>query len=326
MGPAIDTENPMPTIETGGLTKRFGSFTAVDHVSFSVREGEVFGLLGPNGAGKTTTVRMLACLLAPTEGTATVRGLNIGKDSLKVREMVGILTENPSLYERLTARENMDFFAEAYGISDRTKRSHRVKELLEFFELWDRRDDRVAKFSKGMKQKLAIARAIVHNPPIVYLDEPTSGLDPESAKIIRDLIQGLSRHGNHSILLCTHRLEDAEKLCHRVMIINKGKSIVTGTIEELTSRVQTHPIVQVVLAKLDQRIVDSVKESDYVREVAADTAQGTLTITVDDYESSTPTIVKRIVAADGRILSVNRLRPSLEEAYLRLVKEGPVEN
>src|SRR3990170_4227016 len=326
MGPTIDTENPMPTIETGGLTKRFGSFTAVDHVSFSVREGEVFGLLGPNGAGKTTTVRMLACLLAPTEGTATVRGLNIGKDSLKVREMVGILTENPSLYERLTAHENMDFFAEAYGITDRTKRSHRVKELLEFFELWDRRDDRVAKFSNGMKQKLAIARAIVHNPPIVYLDEPTSGLDPESAKIIRDLIQGLSRHGNHSILLCTHRLEDAEKLCHRVMIINKGKSIVTGTIEELTSRVQTHPIVQVALAKLDQGIVDSVKESDYVREVAADTAQGTLTITVDDYESSTPTIVKRIVAADGRILSVNRLRPSLEEAYLRLVKGGPVEN
>lgn len=326
MGPTINTENPMPTIETSGLTKRFGSFTAVDHLSFSVREGEVFGLLGPNGAGKTTTVRMLACLLAPTEGTATVRGLNIGKDSLTVREMVGILTENPSLYERLTARENMDFFAEAYGITDRTKRSHRVRELLEFFELWDRRDDRVAKFSKGMKQKLAIARAIVHNPPIVYLDEPTSGLDPESAKTIRDLIQGLSRQGNHSILLCTHRLEDAEKLCHRVMIINKGKSIITGTIEELTSRIQTRPVVQVALANLNQRIVDSVKDSEYVREVSANTAQGMMTITVDDYESSTPAIVKRIVAADGRILSVSRVRPTLEEAYLQLVKGDPVEN
>src|SRR3990170_1792855 len=326
MGPTIDTENPMPTIETCGLTKRFGSFTAVDHLSFSVREGEVFGLLGPNGAGKTTTVRMLACLLAPTEGTATVGGLNIGEDSLKVREMVGILTENPSLYERLTAHENLDFFAEAYGISDRTKRSHRVKELLEFFDLWDRRDDRVAKFSNGMKQKLAIARAIVHNPPIVYLDEPTSGLDPESAKSIRDLIHDLSRQGNHSILLCTHRLEDAEKLCHRVMIVSKGKSIVTGTVEELTARIQARPIIQVTLAGLNQKIVDAVKESDLAREVVADDSAGTLTIAVDDYESSAPEVVRGIVAADGRIHSVSRVRPSLEEAYLKLVKGNPIEN
>lgn len=316
----------MPSIETSGLTKQFGSFTAVDHLSFSVKDGEVFGLLGPNGAGKTTTVRMLACLLAPTKGTAIVRGLDIGKDSLRVREMVGVLTENPSLYERLTARENMEFFAEAYGISGRTERSHRIRELLDFFELWDRRDDRVARFSKGMKQKLAIARAIVHNPPVVYLDEPTSGLDPESAKSIRDLIQNLSRQGNHSIFLCTHRLEDAEKLCHRVMIINKGKSIITGTIEELTTRIQTRPVVQVALANLDQGIVDSVKGSDYVLEVAVDTAARTLTIIVDDYESSAPVVVKKIVAADGKVLSVSRVRPSLEEAYLKLVKGNPIEN
>lgn len=316
----------MPSIETSGLTKRFGSFTAVDHLSFTVQDGEVFGLLGPNGAGKTTTVRMLACLLAPTEGAATVKGLSIGRDSLKVREMVGILTENPSLYERLTARENMEFFGEAYGITDRTNRSHRTRELLEFFELWDRRDDRVAKFSKGMKQKLAIARAIVHNPPIVYLDEPTSGLDPESAKSIRDLIQGLSQQGNHSILLCTHRLEDAEKLCHRVMIINRGKNIVTGTIEELTTKIQTRPLVQIALANLDQGIVDSVKESDNVRQVAVDAAAGSLIITVDDYESSVPVIVKKIVAADGMVLSVNRVRPSLEDAYLKFVKGSPTEN
>jgi len=316
----------MLSIETHGLTKRFGLFTAVDHLSFSVGEGEVFGLLGPNGAGKTTTIRMLACLLAPTEGSATIDGMNIEKDSLRVRQMVGILTENPSLYERLTAQENMEFFAEAYGLADQRKRAARIKELLDFFGLWDRRSDRVARFSKGMKQKLAIARAIVHSPPIVYLDEPTAGLDPESAKSIRDLIHDLSRQGNHSILLCTHRLEDAEKLCHRVMIVSKGKSVVTGTVEELTARIQARPIIQVTLAGLNQKIVDAVKESDLAREVVADDSAGTMTITVDDYESSAPEIVRRIVAADGRIHSVDRVRPSLEEAYLKLVKGNPIEN
>src|SRR3989304_3392249 len=210
----------MLSIETHGLTKRFGLFTAVDHLSFSVGEGEVFGLLGPNGAGKTTTVRMLACLLAPTEGSATIDGMNIEKDSLRVRQMFGILTETPSLYERLTAQENMEFFAEAYGLADQRKRAARIKELLDFFGLWDRRSDRVARFSKGLKQKS----------------------------------------------------------------------------------------------------VDAVKESDLAREVVADDSAGTMTITVDDYESSAPEIVRRIVAADGRIHSVDRVRPSLEEAYLKLVK------
>ncbi len=316
----------MLSIETHGLTKRFGSFTAVDHLSISVGEGEVFGLLGPNGAGKTTTIRMLACLLAPSEGSATVDGMDIERDSLRVRQMVGILTENPSLYERLTAQENMEFFAEAYGLADQRKRAARIKELLDFFGLWDRRSDRVARFSKGMKQKLAIARAIVHSPPIVYLDEPTAGLDPESAKSIRGLIHDLSRQGNHSILLCTHRLDDAEKLCHRVMIVSKGKSIVTGKVEELTARIQARPIIQVTLASLNQKIVDAVKESAHAREVVADDSAGTLTITVDDYESSAPEIVRGIVAADGRIHSVSRVRPSLEEAYLKLVKGNPIEN
>ncbi len=315
----------MPSIETSGLSKRFNSFTAVDHLSFRVEEGEVFGLLGPNGAGKTTTIRMLACLLAPTEGSAAVGGVDIKVNPLRVREMVGVLTENPSLYERLTAFENMDFFAEAYGLNDPAQRISRIKELLGFFELWDRRDERVARFSKGMKQKLAIARAIVHNPPIVYLDEPTSGLDPESAKGIRDLIYSLSRQGKHTILLCTHRLEDAEKLCQRVMIINRGKTIAQGTIEELVARIQSRPIVQLTLTRLSKAILESV-QSGHAGEVVADENAGTLTVTMDDYESSAPEIVKRVVEADGRILSVSRIRPSLEEAYLQLVKGNHVEN
>lgn len=311
----------MSSIETEGLTKRFGSLTAVDHLSFEVGEGEVFGLLGPNGAGKTTTIRMLACLISPSEGSAKVGGYDIGRDSLKVRQIVGILTENPCLYERLTAYENMDFFAEAYDLSDVQEKRNRIRELLEFFELWARRNDKVATFSRGMKQKLAIARAIVHKPPILFLDEPTAGLDPESSKDIRDLMERLSRREKHTILLCTHRLEDAERLCSRVMIINRGKSVIVGTPDELRDRIAGQHALQVTLKKLNQKIIEAVREIKQVREVNVDNSASRLIITLDDVKSATPEVVRSVVYAGGMVLSVNVLRPSLEEAYLKLVKE-----
>ncbi len=311
----------MSIIEVDGLTKSFGPLIAADHLSFEVKEGEVFGLLGPNGAGKTTTVRMLACLISPSEGSARVGGYDIAKDSLRVREIVGILTENPSLYERLTAYENMDFFAEAYGLSDVQERRSRIRELLEFFELWDRRSDKVAVFSKGMKQKLAVARALVHKPPVLFLDEPTSGLDPESSKEVRDLMDRLSRREKHTILLCTHRLEDAERLCSRVMIINRGKSVVVGTPDELRDKMAGQPTLQITLKRVNQRIVEAVKKLELVRGVDADDSASTLTVTVDDVQSVTPDVVRSVVHAGGMVLSVSILRPSLEEAYLKLVKE-----
>ena len=311
----------MSSIETEGLTKRFGSLKAVDQLSFEVGEGEVFGLLGPNGAGKTTTVRVLACLISPSEGSAKVGGYDIRRDPLKVRQTVGILTENPSLYERLTAYENMDFFAEAYGLSGLQEKRDRIRELLDFFELWERRNDKVATFSKGMKQKLAIARAIVHNPPILFLDEPTAGLDPESAKGIRDLMKRLSEHEKHTILLCTHRLEDAEKLCSRVMIIKRGKSVVVGTPEALRDKIAGQPVLEVRLKKSDQKIVEAVRELKQVREVDVDDSATRLLITVDDVKSAAPEVVRSIVYADGMVFSVKILRPSLEEAYLKLVRE-----
>lgn len=309
----------MSSIETEGLTRRFGPLTAVDHLSFKVREGEIFGLLGPNGAGKTTTVRLLACLISPSEGFASVGGFEIGRDALKIRQTVGILTENPCLYDRLTAYENMDFFAEAYGLSDEGGKAKRVRELLDLFELWERRNDRVATFSKGMRQKLATARALVHNPPILLLDEPTSGLDPESAKRIRDLMKRLAQEEKHTILLCTHRLEDAEKLCSRVMIINKGKSVVIGTPEGLQNRIAGQPILQLTLRKLDEKIIEVVRTIKHVREVSVDPSGTKLMITVDDIDSVTPEVIKNVVYADGMILSANIVRPSLEEAYLKLV-------
>jgi len=311
----------MSSVETKGLTRRFGSLMAVDHLSFEVKEGEVFGLLGPNGAGKTTTIRMLACLISPSEGSARVGGYDIGRDSLKVRQIVGILTENPSLYERLTAYENMDFFAEAYGLSDVQEKRNRIRELLEFFELWKRRNDKVATFSKGMKQKLAIARALVHQPPILFLDEPTAGLDPESSKGIRDLMERLSQREKHTILLCTHHLEDAEKLCSRVMIINRGKSVIVGSPDELRDKIAGQPVLQVTVKKLNQKIVEAIKNLKQVKEVDVDNSASRLIITLDDVKSATPEVVRSIVYAGGMVLSVNALRPSLEEAYLKLVKE-----
>lgn len=310
----------MDSIVAEGLTKRFNTIVAVDHVSFRIGEGEVFGLLGPNGAGKTTTIRMLACLIYPSEGSATVGGYSITREPEKVRGLVGILTENPSLYERLTAYENLWFFAEAYGLSNPGERDSRIKELLEFFDLWDRRGDKVGVFSRGMKQKLAIARALVHRPPVIFLDEPTAGLDPESAMEIRSLISRLSKHEKCTILLCTHRLEDAERLCSRVMIINRGRSVAIGTLAEL-ARLVGKPVLQIGLKSIDQRILDSVKSLKEVKSVSVDSQSNRLLLDLQD-ESAVPKIVREVVYAGGMVLSVNISYPSLEDVYLKLVREG----
>ncbi|MCW4022087.1 MAG: ABC transporter ATP-binding protein [archaeon] len=311
----------MQAIEVENLTKKFGSFVAVNHLNFSIREGEVFGLLGPNGAGKTTTVRMLAGLISSSEGSAKVKGYVINSDSLKVRETVGILTENPSLYEKLTAYENMDFFAQAYGLTESVQKTQRIQEMLQFFGLWERRNDKVATFSKGMKQKLAIARALVHKPSIIFLDEPTSGLDPESSKEVRDLIGKLSHHEKSTILLCTHHLEDAEKLCSRVMIINKGTSVIVGTPDELRNKISGTPTVEITLESVSPKLVEATKQVSGVKQVTIDEESHKITVTVDDTQSGTPKIVKNLVESGGLILGVKVVRASLEEAYLKLIKE-----
>jgi len=311
----------VPIIEVEKLTKKFGSYVAVNHLNFSVDEGEVFGLLGPNGAGKTTTVRMLAGLISCSEGSAKVKGYVINSDSLKVRETVGVLTENPSLYEKLTAYENMDFFAQAYGLTEPTKKNQRIKEMLEFFGLWERRNDKVGTFSKGMKQKLAIARALVHKPSVIFLDEPTSGLDPESSKEVRDLIAQLSYQEKSTILLCTHHLEDAEKLCSRVMIINKGTSVIVGTPDGLRNKISGTPTVEVTLETVNSKLVEAVKNVSEVKQVTIDEESCTLTATMQNIQLVTPKIVKSLVEAGGLILGVKVIRPSLEEAYLKLIKE-----
>jgi ABC-2 type transport system ATP-binding protein len=309
-------------IETENLTRSFGNLTAVENLTINIEKGEVFGFLGPNGAGKTTTIRMLACLIAPTKGTATVAGYDIQKNPLKVRQSVGILTENPSLYERLTAYENMNFFAQAYGVADAEDRNCRIKELLELFNLWERRNDKVATFSKGMKQKLAIVRATVHRPPVLFLDEPTAGLDPEAAKEIRDLMAELSQHEKRTILLSTHHLEDAERLCNRVLIMNKGRCLLIGTPDELRDKTNTKHVVEIGLAEITPKLVAAAKASSNTKEVEIKEHEPTLLVSVTDARLATPEVVRSVVEADGRILSVNIQRPSLEEAYLKLIKGG----
>ncbi|MBO3767953.1 MAG: ABC transporter ATP-binding protein [Candidatus Brockarchaeota archaeon] len=314
----------MQAIETIELTKKFGNLVAVDKLSFEVEKGEIFGILGPNGAGKTTTIRLLACLLSPSSGSANVGGFDIVKDSMKVREIVGIQTENPSLYERLTAYENLDFFAEAYGILDSQERRKRIRDLLDFFGLWVFKDKKVGAFSRGMKQKLSIARAIVHDPDIIFLDEPTSGLDPESAREIKDLMKSFSRKGK-TIVFSTHVLGDAEKLCNRVMIISKGKRVALGALEELLTNT-SKPILRITLKKLDQRVIDAIKCFKQVKEVTVADSSSVVSIVLDDVETITPEIIKSVVLNGGLILSVNVVNQSLEDVYLKIVRGGKVEN
>jgi ABC-2 type transport system ATP-binding protein len=310
-------------IQAEGLEKKFGSVMAVDGLSFEVDEGEVFGLLGPNGAGKTTTVRLLACLISPTSGWAKICGFNIAEEPTKVRERVGILTENPCLYERLTAYENMDFFAQAYGISLEVDRRKRIRELLEFFDLWDGKTQKVATFSKGMKQKLAIARAVIHRPLVLLLDEPTAGLDPESAMSVRDMVTQLSTRENCTILLSTHRLEDSEKLCDHVMIIGRGKRIVVGTPESLL-RMAGPPTLEVILKNGAFDVADSIRNIADIKELVEDGSKRLL-VTLDDPDAATPRVVAAIVHAGGQVLSVRVLRPSLEDAYLKLIKDADLQ-
>lgn len=299
-------------IEVKNLTKRFGENTAVDGLSFTINDGEVFGFLGPNGAGKTTTIRLLTSLIKPSSGSASVNGLDVVNDSVRVRETVGILTENPSLYERMSAIENLQFFAEAYGV-DKKIRNQRIEELLKFFDLWERRNEKVGGYSKGMKQKLAIARALVHEPKILFLDEPTSGLDPVAAKEIRDLIKEMSTKEKRTVLLCTHHLEDAEKLANRVLIINKGKMVAMGTPGELEKDTSKSINVEIRLENADE-VVNALQSMSFRQNDAA------LIFSLKDI-SEIPDIVKKIVDAGGKILSVEQEKSTLEDVYLKIMGE-----
>ena len=219
-----------PVLEVNDLKRSFGGNKAVDGITFAVEPGEVFGLLGPNGAGKTTTVRLLNGILPPSAGTARVFGMDPATDGALIRQKTGVLTETPALYERLSARENLKFFATLQNLSQ-PELTRRVDEMLAFFELTSRAGDKVETYSKGMKQRLALARALVHKPPLLFLDEPTSGLDPEAAQQVVDLVADLGRTDGQTVILATHNLLEAQRLCDRVAVMNKGRILALGSLE-----------------------------------------------------------------------------------------------
>jgi ABC-2 type transport system ATP-binding protein len=299
------------------LTKKFGSLTAVDELNLQVEKGEVFGFLGPNGAGKTTTMRMLCCLISKTSGVARIAGYSIDdpRDSLKIRKIIGILPENVGLYDDLSAYDNLDFYGKLYECSE-SQRKENIEYFLKMMGLWDKRDVSAGKFSKGMKQKLAIARALIHNPQILFLDEPTANLDPGSSKTVRDFILKLKEEKKTTIFLNTHNLDEAQRICDKIGIFNKHL-ITTGTPVELEESVWGSKTV-IQLVEVNDNILEAIKNLQLKKFVVDN---NNITIDVVDPEKENPLLINAIVSAGGRIQYVNRLSPTLEDAYLKFVRE-----
>jgi len=302
-------------IETKNLTRKFGDLTAVDDLTLRVDEGEVFGFLGPNGAGKTTTIRMLACLISKTSGTATVGDYDIGNsaDQQKIRRIIGLVPDNVGLYEELTAYKNLDFYGRYYKVKE-PKRRERIEYFLKMLGLWEKKDVAAGTFSKGMKQKLAVARALVHDPEVLFLDEPTANLDPEAAKTVRDFILDLKKE-EKTIFLNTHNLDEAQRICDRIAILN-SKLMAIGTPSEL-ERSASGRRIMVKLESVSDAIVSAAKKAG-AGSVEVDGSR--LVITVDNPEEQNPDILGAILAAGGRVQFVTEVSSTLEEVYLKLVR------
>ena len=300
-------------IQTENLTKRFGDILAVYRLTLEVEPGEVFGFLGPNGAGKTTTIRMLTALISPTTGGATVLGREIGREDGEIRRRVGILTESPGLYDGLSAERNLAFFAHLYEVEDIPEQ---VERYLRMLGLWDRRAEAAGTFSKGMRQKLAIARALLHEPQVLFLDEPTSALDPETAHMVREFIASLKQEGR-TIFLCTHNLDEADRLCDRIAVFNTHL-LALDTPTALRRQLYQRTVV-FHLNQVEPRFVERVRELPFIRTVKE--MEGKLLVALDDPEGNNPTIVRALVEAGADIQFVGELRRSLEDIYLKLIKE-----
>jgi len=303
-------------IETSNLTRKFGSLTAVDDLTIRVDEGEVFGFLGPNGAGKTTTIRMLACLISKTSGTAKIGDYDIGngKDQQEIRRIIGLVPDNVGLYEELTAYKNLDFYGRYYKVEEPTRRE-RIEYFLRMLGLWEKKDVAVGTFSKGMKQKLAIARALVHDPEVLFLDEPTANLDPEASKTVRDFILDLKKE-KKTIFLNTHNLDEAQRICDRIAILNT-RLMAIGSSAEL-ERSASGRRTQVQLARVSDAIVSAAKGAG--ASVVEVVDGNKLLITVDDPEEENPNILGAIIAAGGRVQFATEVGSTLEEVYLKLVR------
>ena len=305
-------------IETKDLTKQFNGFTAVDHINISVKEGEIFGLLGPNGAGKTTTISMLITLLRPTEGTATVAGYDVKKDPDKVRKHIGVVFQDTSIDRYLTGYENMWLHGKLYNIPSNELKT-RIKELLEFVELWDKKDVELRKYSGGMIRRLEIARGLLHTPDVLFLDEPTLGLDPHTRAHIWDYIKKLKKEKNMTILLTTHYMDEADKLCDRIAIIDHGKIIAEGTPEELKSSLGG----DVIYLKLHdgptsyRQFMQTLRQTNF-NGTFTGVSGGTLTLTVKSATKTIPELFDIALKAGVKIEEIRYTKPTLDDVFLKL--------
>lgn len=305
-------------IKTQGLTKKFNigkkpenELVAVNNLSLEVQHGEVFGFLGPNGAGKTTTVRMLTGLIRPTSGGAQVAGFELGKNDTDIRRNVGILTESPGMYERLSAEKNLAIFANLYDVPDVGKA---VDKYLSMLGLWERRHDAVGSFSKGMRQKLAVARALLHEPQVLFFDEPTTGLDPEAALVVRDFILEFKKQGR-TIFMTTHNLDEAEKLCDRVGIF-KQSLLALDSPANLRQKLFGRKVV-FHLGGVNPQWLPLINAVDGVSSV--EQLENKLVVALASPEKTNPLITRLLVEQGADIQFIGEVRQSLEQVYLEML-------
>lgn len=304
----------MKAIEVSHLIKKFGSLTALNDISFSVGEGETFGFLGPNGAGKTTTIRILTGVSRPTSGTATIFGHDVEHDTIAARQSVGIVSENSNVYDDLTAWQNLMFSAELYHVG-RKEREEKATELLKKFELYDRSNDKVHGFSKGMKRRLTLAMGMVNSPRLIFLDEPTSGLDVQSNLIIREVVSDLVRAGV-TVFLTTHNIEEANVMCDRVAIINKGNIVAIDAPESLKKTIQS---VQSIEVAFDRNSTDHLDELSHLPMVNDVRKAGDKFKIFTEFPSEVIDVLVAYAHLHNlKILSITTLGPSLEDVFVRL--------
>jgi ABC-2 type transport system ATP-binding protein len=300
------------------LTKMFGKIAAIQNFTVEIPDGCIFGLLGPNGAGKTTTMRMLSCLIRPTEGRAYIDTYEIGNknDIQKIRCMIGLLPEVPGLYETLGAYKNLDYYGQFYGVP-KQQRKETITNTLTSFGLWERRNEPVGSFSKGMKQKIAIARALIHNPKYIFLDEPTASLDPAASKMVREYILELKSRGN-TILINTHNLGEAERICDMVALV-KNKVVKVGNPKELARGLFARTI-RITLLNIPPSLLKDITALDYVSQVRKDGNQ--LILNVRNPEEDNPRVISWLMQQGMQIQFISELEHSLEDVYLKLIEEG----
>jgi ABC-2 type transport system ATP-binding protein len=305
-------------IKATKLVRTFGDVKAVDDLTFSVQPGEIFGFLGHNGAGKTTTIRLMNGVLSPSGGTLEVLGFNPIESGPELRRRTGVLTEAPSLDERLTGRENLTIYANLYAVPE-AQVPARVEELLDRFGMADRADDKVGGFSKGMKQRLALARALIHQPELLFLDEPSAGLDPLAARKVHDLIRQL-RQAGRTIFLCTHNLIEAQRLCDRVAVLRHGHLIALGTVAELSARIGGSHELEIEVGEGEQEkalslLALQLGEGEARQERGFLVIQGTA-------RDQIPAILRTLLSGGIQVFRVSPQEPSLEDVYFGLYQDG----